>query len=323
MIGSVSTFILIYTICVTIGAVSLILYDRARRIRRARLIRYSADKSKTTSELVRRRVAETARQSTMSAMKHRRSGVMGLLDRRQREAGLSLTPRMVLLGMGGISIVIWLGLTLITSLPLLFRVMIAIGGGWTTMNLLLDLLRSRRIRQFTEALPDCLDVFARGLRAGQPLGEALGLVASHASGIAREEFLRCRDEHRVGLPLNEALSGMADRIATPEARFIAVATSLQSETGGNLVETLENLAVLLRDRRNLRKKAAALSAETRVSAMILSALPFGIGTILFVLNPSYLKPLIDDPRGHVMTLAGLISLSLGLYSMYKLSRIDV
>lgn len=135
--------------------------------------------------------------------------------------------------------------------------------------------------------------------------------------------MRCRDEHRVGLPLSDALSGMADRIATPEARFIAVATSLQAETGGNLVETLENLAVLLRDRRNLRKKAAALSAETRVSAIILSALPFVVGVILFVLNPGYLTPLIEDPRGNFMALAGVISLSLGLYSMYKLARIDV
>ncbi|WP_417254814.1 type II secretion system F family protein [Celeribacter sp.] len=323
MVGTVSAFIMIFTACVAFGAVSLILYDRARRIRRARLVRYSADQSKTTPELVRQRVAETARNATHAAMKQRRGGVRGLLEQRVREAGLSMTPASVLLSMGITAIGIGLGLTFMTSLAMPLRVLVAIGGGWMMVNLFLDLLKGRRVRQFTEALPDCLDVFARGLRAGQPLGESLGLVASHSSGIAREEFLRCRDEHRVGLPLNEALSGMADRIATPEARFIAVATSLQAETGGNLVETLENLAELLRDRRKLRKKAAALSAETRVSAMILSGLPFGIGLILFVLNPGYLSPLIEDPRGHLMTFAGVLSLSLGIYSMYKLSRIDV
>ncbi|MBU2865845.1 type II secretion system F family protein [Pacificibacter marinus] len=323
MVGTVPAFIMIFMTCVAFGVVSLILYDRARRIRRARLVRYSVDQSKITPELVRQRVAETARNATRAAMKQRRSGMRGVLEQRVREAGLSITFAWVLFSMGIAAIGIGLGLIFMTSLAIPLVVLVATGGGWMSVNLFLDLLKGRRMRQFTEALPDCLDVFARGLRAGQPLAESLGLVANHSSGIAQEEFLRCRDEYRVGLPLNEALSGMADRIATPEARFIAVATTLQAETGGNLVETLENLAELLRDRRKLRKKAAALSAETRVSAMILSGLPFGIGLILFILNPGYLSPLIEDTRGHLMTVAGVLSLSLGIYSMYKLSRIDV
>ena len=116
---------------------------------------------------------------------------------------------------------------------------------------------------------------------------------------------------------------MAERIGSPEAHFVTVATSLQAETGGNLVETLENLAELLRDRKKLRKKAAAMTAEIRVSAVILSSLPFVVAATLYFMNPGYLNPLITDPRGQIMAMAALASLGMGIFSMYRLSRIDV
>jgi tight adherence protein B len=323
MIASAVLFLLIFTGCLTIGTVGLMLTDRSRRIRRARLVRYSADHPGATSELVRKRVSQTTNTVAQAALKQRQAGIQGLLQRRVREAGLTMSPLSSLLVMGLIAALTCVGLAMATPLSKPLVGLISFGSGWIVLNAVFDVLKARRIGRFTEALPDCLDVFARGLRAGQPLSEALGLVASHASGIAQEEFLRCRDEHRVGRPLDETLASMADRIATPEARFIAVATNLQAETGGNLVETLENLAVLLRDRRKLRKKAAALSAETRVSAVILSSLPFGIGLIIFMFNPGYLAPLIQDPRGLLLTTVGVLSLCLGIFSMYKLSRIDV
>jgi len=119
------------------------------------------------------------------------------------------------------------------------------------------------------------------------------------------------------------VGGIADRIGSQEARFIVVAAGLQVETGGNLVETLENLANMLRERRKLRKKAAALSAEVRVSAVVLSSLPFVIGLILWVVNAEYLQPLFSDARGRILSVVGLSFLGMGIFSMYKLSRLDV
>ncbi|QRD45500.1 type II secretion system F family protein [Pseudosulfitobacter pseudonitzschiae] len=179
------------------------------------------------------------------------------------------------------------------------------------------------MRRFNEALPDCLDILARGLRAGQPIPAALSVVAQHATGISQDEFRRCCEELKLGVPLIRALTGMAERIGSPEAHFVTVATSLQAETGGNLVETLENLAELLRERKKLRKKAAALTAEIRVSAVILSSLPFVVAVTLYFMNPGYLNPLITDPRGQIMAMAALASLGMGIFSMYRLSRIDV
>lgn len=304
------------------GALCLVGLDRARRIRRARLVRYSTDHPSATSEMVRKRLADSASNARTDALKHTRSGVLGLLELRAREAGLNISPAGSVTAIAVISALVLAGLVLGIRIPAIFAVVAAPATGWILINGLFDLLRSRRMRRFTEALPDCLDVFARGLRAGQPLGEALGLVASHTKGVAQEEFLTCREEHLMGMPLGAALAGVAARVTTPEARFLAVATNLQAEVGGNLIETLENLANLLRARRKLRKKAAALSAETRISAVILSSLPFVIGMILFVINPSYLMPLINDPRGRVLALLGVLSLCFGIGSMYKLSRID-
>ncbi|TNE69120.1 MAG: pilus assembly protein TadB [Rhodobacteraceae bacterium] len=323
MLMSALLFLLIFVACVAVSTFALMMYDRTNRGRRSRLMRAAAAHPGATSAQVRQRLAESASEAASAVLKREKSGVIGVLEQRLRAAGLSLSAPAGLLLVLFLSVLSFLGLMVFAAVPAMWSALIAIGAGWMLLNVVLDILRLRRVRQFTEALPDCLDVFARGLRAGQPLGEALGLVANHSKGIAQEEFLRCREEYRMGMALDEALSGMADRITSPEARFIAVATGLQAETGGNLIETLENLAMLLRDRRKLRKKAAALSAETRVSAVILSGLPFAVGGVIFFMNPNYLSPLIEDPRGRILGILGLLSLSLGIASMYKLSRIDV
>ncbi len=320
--GTLVIFVAIFTLSMCLSTACLMMLDRARRIRRARLVRYSAAHPHATAELVRQRLRQAASMASSSALRHRKSGVMGLLEQRIREAGLSVSASTSLLIMACIALIIGSILVVTTSLAPVLIVLVSAGCGWVLPNAIFDLLRGQRVRSFTEALPDCLDVFARGLRAGLPVGESLGLVSHHSTGIAHDEFRRCREEHRMGMPFDQALAGMADRLGTTEAQFIAVATNLQSETGGNLVETLENLANLLRERRKLRKKAAALSAEIRVSAVILSCLPFAIGLIIAILNPTYLHPLLEDPRGRLLALAGLVSLSLGIASMYKLSRID-
>lgn len=322
MSSSVAYFLLAFVICISLGMCGILLIDHSRRLRRARLVRYSADHPSKIKDRVARNL-ETAQAVEKDGLRHDKNGIRGLFEARLREAGLALSVRnsatVILLTAVVVAGGLWL--TGLIAFPLATTV--GAGAGWFAFSGYLRFLRARRVRSFNEALPDCLDIFARGLRSGQPIAGALGVVAQHTKGIAQEEFTRCCDEMELGVPLVAALNRVAERIGTLEAHFVTVATSLQAETGGNLVETLENLATLLRDKQKLRKKAAALSAEIRVSAIILSSLPFVIGAALFFMNPSYLTPLIVDSRGRIMLAVGFVSLGLGIFSMHKLSRLDV
>ncbi|WP_306151023.1 type II secretion system F family protein [Roseovarius sp. MMSF_3281] len=312
-------FILTFAICMSVGLLLLKLLDRARRIRRIRLARYSADHPNASTDVVQQRLQAGQKND---GLRDARAGFSGTLERRLIGAGVPMSARSACTVIALFALFISGGIALAGILPLPFAVLLGPVAGWVLFNIFLDMRRARRVRVFNDALPECLDMFARGLRSGQTITASVGVVAHHSTGIAREEFQRCREELRLGMTLHSTLSSMAERIGSPEVRFIAVATSLQAETGGNLVETLENLAALLRDRHKLRKKAAALSAETRISAVILSGLPFAIAATLLVINPNYLLPLFEDPRGRTLTLVGLLSLGAGIFSMYRLSKID-
>ncbi|UOA25410.1 type II secretion system F family protein [Pseudosulfitobacter sp. DSM 107133] len=315
-------FVLSFLTCLILGFSGLMLLDRSRRLRRARLVRFSSDHPGRATARVMRRL-DALQNTEKDGLRHTKGGVVGLLQVRLKEAGLEISPLAALIVMLLIASAVGLGLWYARLLVWPLAVAVGAGSGWVLFNVTLGGLRARRVRAFNNALPDCLDILARGLRAGQPIPAALAVVAQHARGIAQEEFRRCCEELKLGVPLIRALAGVATRIGSPEAHFVTVATNLQSETGGNLVETLENLAEQLRDRKKLRKKAAAMSAEIRVSAVILSSLPFVVAIVLYIMNPGYLNPLVIDPRGQVMAGAALFSLCLGIFSMYKLSRLDV
>ncbi len=323
MTQTLALFIASFVVTALLGLSLLRLLDRSRRLRRVRLVRYHATHSVKVAETVSRRLQANQTRRQGRQQRHRWGRLGQVLETRIREAGLSLTPEQavgIILALGGLlfaALVVW------GVLPFGLAFVLAMPAGYLCFSIWLGLRKSQRLRAFTEALPDCVDIFARGLKSGQPVPVSLQVVADRSRGIAKEEFQLCCDEMRMGVSLVDALTGIAIRVGSPEARFIATATSLQAETGGNLIETLENLSELLRERRKLRKKASALSAEVRVSALILSSLPFVIGLVLWVMNRAYLLPFFIDPRGQIMGLAALFSLSLGAYSMFRLSRLDV
>lgn len=195
-----------------------------------------------------------------------------------------------------------------------------------TVALLLSILsiaQSRYKATFAADLPEALDIFARGLRAGRPVTDSMAIVVDNAKGPILREFTRCHDEVRMGNTLPETLERLSARLPLPEVTFFAVATALQAETGGNLIETMENLATQLRERRKLRKKARALSSEARASAVILAALPFAVAVLIAVLNGDYLEPLYSDPRGRFMSVTAASSIGLGIFVMVRMGKLNV
>ncbi|TMV80421.1 type II secretion system F family protein [Thioclava sp. BHET1] len=304
------------------GLLGTVMFDQRQRQRLARLRRHALSRPRSELEQIRDRLRQRKSPRTRaSGLGY--AALKALLSERLVKAGLALEPERVLVLLVLAAAGIAAALTLFLRLPVIVSAPIGLAAGWLSLTLILDIAWNRRANKFTEGLPDALDTFTRGLRAGRPVTDSIRVVAENASGPAREEFARASEEIQLGVALPDALEGVRRRLRTEEAHFIAVATSLQLETGGNLIETLDNLAEVLRERRKLKRKIRALSAEVRVSGYILGALPFVVAIILLVMSPNYLTKLLTDPRGHMMLAYGAVSLILGAFSMHRMAKLEV
>ncbi len=171
-----------------------------------------------------------------------------------------------------------------------------------------------------EQFPDALAMVVRGVRVGIPVGEAIGIVARDGAVPTATEFGHVVAQTIIGTPLPEALTSMAERNGLPEYRFFATALSLQSQTGGNLSETLEGLADTIRKRVAARARGYALAAEARTSANVLTALPVVLLGALWFMNPGYIGQLVFDSTGHMILGTTSVLLGLGTLSMRMLIR---
>jgi tight adherence protein B len=163
---------------------------------------------------------------------------------------------------------------------------------------LFRLLHARHADKLYRQLPDTLSMIVRSVRAGIPLQEALRGVARESMEPTAKLFARVSDQMAIGIRLEDALREGAARSGVAEYGFFAVALALQAQTGGSLAETLENLADVIRKRVALRQRAIALASEARTSAYVLAALPVLTGLALTVLNYPYIRPLFDTPKGN-------------------------
>jgi len=137
------------------------------------------------------------------------------------------------------------------------------------------------------------------------------------------EFARALDEINFGFPVADALRSLAFRIDCAEVKFFVVSVILQRETGGNLAEIIDNIAHIIRERFKFNDKLKVLSAEGKISAIILTVLPFIIFFVIRVLNPSYINSLFDDPIGRKIVLAALILVAIGIYVMKRMVTIKI
>lgn len=178
-------------------------------------------------------------------------------------------------------------------LVMLATVSALIGGVLPLMVLQFRANRARR--KMIEQFPVALDVFVRGLRAGHPISAALELLTVEMPDPIGSQFGQAVDEVTYGADLRDALQSMAERWDLDDMRMFVVSLSVQSETGGNLAEVLENLTKVIRERASMMMKVRALSSEGRMTALMLTALPILAFTSLFLLNPPFYLDVADDP----------------------------
>jgi tight adherence protein B len=199
---------------------------------------------------------------------------------------------------------------------------IALGGAGAigAPALLLRSAQSRYQRKFLAIFPEALDLIVRAVRSGLPAPEAIELVTHEVGAPVGTEFQQILDELRIGTEMEEALQRAADRIRVPDFRFFAVSLLLQRQTGGGIAETLSNLSGIIRQRKALRMKARALTAEAQASAAVIATTPFVAGGGLFLVNRDLVSVLFIDPRGRFLLGIAIASLLTGIATMRTLIK---
>ena len=222
----------------------------------------------------------------------------------------------------GIALLIALLLTM-KGLPLLLALLTGLAIGAGIPHFVVGFFIQRRITQFNAKFPDAIELLVRGLRSGLPITETMSVVASEVPGPVGEEFRMVSDKMKIGRSMDVALQETAERIGTPEFQFFCITIAIQRETGGNLAETLQNLATVLRQRGQMKLKIKAMSSESKASAYIIGALPFIVFALIWTINGSYMQNFFTDQRLMVAGGGGLIWMSIGAFIMAKMINFEI
>lgn len=218
------------------------------------------------------------------------------------------------IGLGGLVLLIT------SSLVWGFVVIVAAASG---PYFFLTQKRAWRLRQFEEEFPEGIDLLTRAIRAGHPLSSAIGMVADEGPPQVSLEFRQVFEEQRFGLPFEEALLGLVDRLGLMDVRIFAIAVLIQREVGGNLAETLENLAQTIRRRFYLRRQLRVYTAQGRLTGYALAILPLVVGLAIFFITPEYVSLLVTHPFGKLMLGTALVLQGIGALWIRKIINIDI
>ena len=180
-----------------------------------------------------------------------------------------------------------------------------------------------RMLRFQRRLPDALDLIARALKAGHAFSQGMRMVADEFEDPIGPEFEKTLDEINFGVAADQALRNLARRVACPDLKFFVVSVNIQRETGGNLAEIVTNIAGLVRERFKLKGRVRVLSAEGRLSAYVLLALPFAIAFIIKLINPDYMDLLFETEQGRVLSTAALGMMCAGAVVIRRMIKIKV
>ena len=245
------------------------------------------------------------------------------IDRLLTQAGMLISTGRFLTLCILFSVILLLLIRLFPILPFIASVPVALACGFGLPLLLITHRRRARVKRFGEQLPESIDIIVRSLRAGHPVSVALKMVSKELADPAGSEFGILVDEMTYGLELRDGLANMSERMPLPDLYYVIVAINVQYGTGGNLAEVLDGLSRVIRDRFHMFRKIKAVSAEGRLSALILTILPFFVVFMMMIVSPRYFGEVKDAPLLPVMIGIGGTMLMIGISVMWKMVRIRV
>ncbi len=227
-------------------------------------------------------------------------------------------------GMATVGITLVVGLLLaFKGLPILLALFVGLILGAGIPHMVVGFFIKRRGAKFNAKFPDAIELLVRGLRSGLPISETIGVVGAEVEGPVGEEFRTVSDKMKIGRTMDAALQDTADRLGTPEFQFFCITIAIQRETGGNLAETLANLATVLRMRGQMKLKIKAMSSESKASAYIIGSLPFIVFGMIWVINGSYMQTFFIDQRLMVAGAGGMLWMGIGAFIMAKMINFEI
>jgi tight adherence protein B len=289
--------------------------------RRLTALRYRHSDSAIDRVEAQLRKAVAARKPQMHQIAGSESRIAALALRLHR-TGKTWTVSQYVYASVGLALAVTVILLLKSGAPLLSLVVgLFIGAGLPHM--VVGHFIKKRGNDFTTKFPDAIELLVRGLRSGLPVTETLGIIASEVPGPVGSEFKLVTERIKIGKTMEDALQETADRINTPEFQFFVITLAIQRETGGNLAETLSNLANVLRMRAQMKLKIRAMSSESKASAYIVGSLPFLVFAAIWWINPGYLSGFFSDDRLIATGIGGMIWMSMGAFIMAKMVSFEI
>ena len=274
--------------------------------------------SRQASSLFRNPEAEQA--SWMPSLSARLSHLVDVQNLLQ-QANISWTPQTYLFRGAGFSLGLGTAAFLVSG-----RMMVAVPAAVLGSLLPYFYIRrciKKRLAAFEEHFPDAIDLMGRAIRAGHPLSSGLKMVADEAAEPISGEFRRIFEEQRFGMPFDDTLLGLADRVPIVDTRILVTAILIQREVGGNLAEVLDKISSVIRERFQIRRQLRTFTAQGRMSGYVLGGLPIAIGFALFALNPDYILTLFREPLGHLMLAAAAVLQVTGYMWIRKITNIEI
>ncbi|WP_392354532.1 type II secretion system F family protein [Brevundimonas sp. LF-1] len=310
---------------ITIGGVGWVLVggddSSGQAVKRAKVLATSRTES----------VAAAKRAAVANTPEARRKQIMVQLrevDRRERKARMTTSAKLKQAGLElslRTFVVISVAMGLIGALlafvlggNILIVLGVGIAMGLGLPRWVVNMKAKARMKKFSLAFPDAVDVLVRGIKTGLPVHDCFKVIARESPEPLAGEFRLLVEGMGVGLTLADALDKMYMRMPTPELKFFAIVIAIQQKSGGNLAEALSNLTSVLRARRMMGEKIKAMSSEAVASAAIIGSLPPVVMIMVTLTSPSYMMLLFTDGRGHVMLLGAVLWMATGVFVMKRM-----
>lgn len=246
-----------------------------------------------------------------------------VLHRFIEQSGLHLSVSGFLFMQLFLAVITFIGISLFSIFPVSLSLIISIAFGFFVPYLYVKSRTTHRKNMFRLQLPEALDFIARSLRAGNPLSAAIKQVSVEMPDPISTEFGITFDELNFGLELDFSLHGLYERTQSEEVRYFVTAVILQKETGGNLAEVLNRIAVIIRSRSSTKKEIGILSAEMKLSANVLLFLPFLVAGAVSIMSPGYLSPLLETREGLFVVAGQVFLMAMGYFILKRMVNFHV
>jgi tight adherence protein B len=272
----VGVLVLVKGLYLTVFGRTISLNNRVNR--RLELLDKGADREEVMQKL---------RKEMQQHLKARKIPLYSILSDKAQKAAIAFTPKQLIMVMIGVSILAFIGLSVGTATGVAVRALVSVGIGVAGVFTWISMKAKKRMSLLEEQLPDAIELMVRSLRVGHPFSSAIGIVASEVADPLATEFGVISDEAAYGRDMGEALKDMAERLDMQDLRFLAVAVTIQQQSGGNLAEILDGLAKVIRARFRLFRRVKAITAEAQWSGKFLSGFPILAVIAIQLVDPNY------------------------------------